>query len=130
MRKRVVQMLSMLAVALLLAAVPARAAKNIEVEFSYPQPAASFNLYMDGARVCSAQAGTVQKLSCKDLVIDYGVHLFTLTAVDAAGMETKHSPAYSWAYSPIQGDGPTMINLSVTLENGVVVPIGKVQVQQ
>jgi hypothetical protein len=56
--------------------------------------------------------------------------MFTMTAVAADGVESKHSPAYTWAYVHEPGDGPAMINLSVTLENGVVIPIGKIALQK
>jgi len=116
-------------VRLMLAAFPALAAKTLEVEFTYDCPATEYRLYMDGDQVCPATAGTEKKMSCENVEIAHGVHLFTMTAM-SDGVETKHSPPFTWTYSPIQHDGPVMINFSVTLENGSIVPIGKVQVQQ
>ena len=114
---------------LMLAVIPALAAKTLEVEFTYDRPATEYRLYVDGDQVCTATAGQEKKMSCANIEIAHGVHLFTMTAM-SDGVETKHSPPFTWTYSPIQHDGPVMINFSVTLENGSIVPIGKVQVQQ
>ncbi|MGV0961850.1 MAG: hypothetical protein ACOYB1_18650 [Limnohabitans sp.] len=128
--RKFARIVAIFAVLLVLSVIPVLAAKTLEVEFTYSEPAASFNVYMDGGKICSAQAGAEQKLSCKELAINYGVHMFTMTAVAADGVESKHSPAYTWAYVHEPGDGPVMINLSVTLENGTVLPIGKIALQQ
>lgn len=112
-------------------AMPAFAAdKKIEVVFEYPGQAKEFRLYMDGTKICSTTNGSARTMECSTVPIGYGVHLFTLTAIQLDGIETLHSPAYSWAYSPIQGDGPTMMEISVTLENGTVVPIGQIALKQ
>jgi hypothetical protein len=111
-----------------LAALPARAAKTLDVEFAFDYQATEYRLYMDGSQICTATAGAEKKISCPEMTIPYGVHLFTMTAM-TDGIESKHSTAYQWTYSPIQHDGPVMINFSVTLENGTVVPIGKVPVK-
>lgn len=102
-------------------------AKNIQVDFEYSQPAESFRLYMDGAVICTdVTAGT---MTCNDIAIDYGVHQFTMTAV-SGGIESLHSPAYLWSYSPVQGPGPAFINFNVTLEDGSVVPLGSVKLDK
>lgn len=119
-----------LLVVVLLLAVPALAAKNIEVAFDYSGEAESYNFYMDGKKLCSAPAGSEKKFSCNDLEIGYGVHIFTMTANKPGGIETMHSQAYTWAYAPEQGAGPSLINLSITMENGAVVPIGSITVQK
>lgn len=128
--RNVIKILALIVFPLLLAANQAVAAKTLEVEFAYSEPAASYNVYMDGSKLCSAPSGLVKKISCNDLVINYGVHLFTMTAVAADGVESKHGPAYTWSYVHEPGDGPVMLNLSITLESGVVIPIGKIAVQQ
>lgn len=103
----------------------AQAAKNIEVDFEYTGQAESFNLYMDGSVICTDVA--TGKMTCNDIAIDYGMHQFTMTAI-SGGLETLHSPAYMWSYSPVQGAGPTIINFNVTVEGGKVVPLGAVKI--
>jgi len=96
--------------------------KTLEVQFEYSTPAESFNLYMDGAKVCTTTEPNV--MTCTDVNIPYGVHLFTMTAV-VDSMETLHSPAYMWTYAPTPGPSPVFINLSVNGENVQLVPVNK-----
>lgn len=107
-------------------ALSAYANKGVTVKFEYSQPAEKFNLYMDGNIICTDTV--VGTMDCNDVVIEYGVHQFTMTAV-SNGLETLHSPPYVWSYSPIQGAGPTFLNFNITLEDGSVIPIGAVKIE-
>jgi len=101
-------------ISLLVSSTLAQAApKSIEVEFEYNTPAQAFNLYMDGQKICNTITPNV--MSCSDVEIPYGVHLFTMTAV-VDNVETIHSPAYVWSYAPAPGAPPVFINFSVTVD--------------
>ena len=98
--------------------------KKVEVQFSYDnRPVTEFRLYMDGTKICSSTDGQARTMDCPAVAIPYGVHLFTMTAVEPPGVETSHSPAYMWTYSPAQGSGPVFINFSITVD-GKVIPVG------
>jgi len=112
---------------LLLAATQCYAAKSISVDFSYEnRPVTEFRLYMDGQKICSSPDGASRSLTCPAVDVPYGVHLFTMTAVEPPGVETTHSPAYMWAYTPSQGSGPVFINFNITVD-GKVIPVGPVE---
>ena len=87
--------------------------KTIQVHFSYPTPAQAFNLYMDGKQICNTNTPDV--MNCTDVEIPYGVHMFTMTAV-VDNVETNHSPAYVWVFSPEQGKPPVVITFTVTVD--------------
>lgn len=89
--------------------------KQIKVDFSYEGNASEFRLYMDGTKICTTPDGQARSMDCPTVPIPYGVHIFTLTAIDG-GIETSHSSPYSWVYMPEQGDGPLFINFSVTVD--------------
>lgn len=109
---------------LLVATISHAAPKQIEVQFSYEdRPVTEFRLYMDGQKICSSTDSAARTLTCPTVEIPYGVHLFTMTAVEPPGVETTHSPAYQWTYSPTQGSGPVFINFSITVD-GKVIPVG------
>lgn len=98
-------------------------AKKIEVQFEYTGSATSYRLYMDGAKVCETAASTEKKMMCDNITINYGVHMFTMTAIESSGIESNHSPAYAWTYSPVNGAPPTFINFSITVD-GKTIPVG------
>jgi len=107
-------MKKILSILLVFAATSVHAAtKSIEVEFSYNTPAQAFNLYMNGQQICNSNTPDV--MSCTDIEIPYGVHLFTMTAV-VNGLETQHSPAYVWSYAPEPGPAPTFINFNISVD--------------
>jgi len=105
-------------------AISRAATSSIEVQFKYDTPAQAFNLYMDGQKICNTNTPNV--MSCTDIEIQYGVHLFTMTAV-VDGLETMHSPAYVWSHAPAPGDPPVFINFSVTVDgkNVQLAPVNK-----
>lgn len=114
-------------VALLLPAVALAADKSITVNFDYTGNASAYRLYMDGKQVCESQAGAEKSMHCVSVPIPYGVHLFTMTAIEE-GIETSHSPAYAWTYSPINTTPPTMINFTITVD-GQTQQVGPVPIQ-
>ena len=118
--------LLLIATILLVAATQTHAAKSISVDFSYDdRPVTEFRLYMDGTKICTSTDGAARTMDCPAVEIPYGVHLFTMTAVEPPGIETSHSNAYMWTYSPSQGSGPVFINFSITVD-GKVIPVGPV----
>jgi len=107
----------LLAVALVLTAINAQAAKSIIVEFSYEAPADSFTVYMDETPVCTATNDSSPSIVCEDLNMNYGVHLFTMTAT-YQGQESLHSPAYTFAYKPELPTPPATLEIKIII-NGV-----------
>lgn len=97
--------------------------KKIEVQFAYSGSATAYRLYMDGSKVCETLAAAEQKMMCDNIAIPYGVHMFTMTAIESSGIETNHSNAYAWTYAPINGAPPTFINFSIMVD-GKTIPVG------
>lgn len=97
--------------------------KKLEVTFEYTGQATAFRLYMDGQKVCETVAGAEQKMICENVAIPYGVHMFTMTAIEISGIESSHSAPYTWTYAPINGAPPTFINFSITVD-GKTIPVG------
>lgn len=123
-RNKRIQFLGLIGLLIFTASLSYAAPKQIEVEFSYDnRPVNEFRLYMDGKKICSTTNSTARTLSCPTVEIPYGVHLFTMTAVEPPDVETMHSPAYQWTYSPTQGSGPVFINFNITVD-GKVIPVG------
>lgn len=111
----------------LLPTVAIAADKSITVSFDYSGNASAYRLYMDGNQVCESQAGAEKTMQCASLSIPYGVHLFTMTAIDG-GVETNHSQAYAWTYSPANAAPPTMINFTITVD-GQAQQVGPVPIK-
>ncbi len=65
----------------------------IHVEWSYSGSAVAYNLYQDGAKVCT---GSVPGATSMDCTVTIGANpvTFTLTAVDASGVESPQSAPY------------------------------------
>jgi hypothetical protein len=99
-----------------------QAASSIVVDFTYPTKAASYNLYMDNVKVCNAPQGTTNQITCSGatVVVPYGTHNFTMTAMNASGVESNKSPVYPWTYSPDVTVAPVVVTLTVTVDGKVV----------
>lgn len=109
-----------------LAAMASASDRAVSVHFDYAGNATAYRLYMDGGKVCEAQAKVEKVMDCT-FSIPYGVHIFTMTAIEE-GIETVHSNAYAWTYSPTNTSPPTMINFTITVD-GQTQQVGPVPIQ-
>ncbi|MFW8600176.1 Ig-like domain-containing protein [Desulfobacterota bacterium M19] len=75
-----------------IAVLPA-GAHIIHVEWSYSGSAVSYNLYENGALVCTSQNPALMAMDC-DVFLEETPMVFNLTAVDAAGVESPQSAPY------------------------------------
>lgn len=104
-------------VLLILLPINALAEKTIAVDFSYPNNTAKeFRLYMDGKNICQTLGGTLRAMSCSAVEVQFGVHTFTMTAVEADSVETNHSPPYVWNYLATPGNPPLFLNFKITID--------------
>lgn len=76
---------------------------DLNVTWTYSGVASGFNLYADGKQICTVKDGTAKSMVCTtDLT--YGNHNFTLTAVNAEGVEGAPSAPFPLAYhAPLAG---------------------------
>ncbi len=78
----------------------AASAHDIHIEWSYTQPndgrvLAGYNLYMEGAKVCTSNNPTDSSIDCI-VQADDGTYDFTLTSFFTDNTETAHSTSYSF----------------------------------
>ncbi len=66
----------------------------IHVEWAYSGSAVSYNLYENGALVCTSKDPVLMSMDC-DIFIEDTPMIFNLTAVDAAGVESPQSAPYT-----------------------------------
>ncbi len=115
-------------------ALPA-AAHIINVQWSYSGSAVSYILYENGAQVCTSVDPTVLQMDC-DIFLEDTPMVFTLTAVDADGVESPQSAPYTLIppskdvngnYIPqidlqasvTTGDAPLAVNFDASASNDI-----------
>ncbi len=76
-----------------IAVLPA-GAHTIHVEWAYSGSAVSYNLYENGALVCTSQNPALMSMDC-DIFLEETPMIFNLSAVDADGVESPQSAPYT-----------------------------------
>ncbi len=71
----------------------------IHVEWAYSGSAVSYNLYENGALVCTSQNPALMSMDC-DIFLEETPMIFTLSAVDADGVESPQSAPYTLTPPP------------------------------
>ncbi len=80
----------------------------IHVEWSYSGSAVAYNLYQDGAKVCTSSVPSAISMDCT-VTIGTNPVTFTLTAVDASGVESPQSAPYLLTPPPIDAATGTFL---------------------
>jgi len=120
---------AILSLLIVLIAVPVMASE-IVVNFSYPEEATGYTLYMEGTEICKIQEAAQGEqdliMTCGDLSIEPGWHSFTMTAgIPERGGFSAHESRHSVAVShfvPYQAEcRPTVITIII---NGSEVTLG------
>lgn len=81
-----------------IAVLPAEA-HIIHVEWAYSGSAVSYNLYENGALVCTSQNPALMSMDC-DIFLEETPMIFNLSAVDADGVESPQSAPYTLTPPP------------------------------
>ncbi len=91
-RKSAIFLLCALALVLVLQVVVVQA-RTLHVEWSYSGSAVSYKLYENGAFICISNDPSNLHMDC-DVVLEDSPMVFTLSAVDASGVESPQSSPY------------------------------------
>jgi len=111
--KRII--LSILAV-LILSSVAQAKTRSVTVEWDYangPSDLAGFVMYKDGVKLSAFNNPTARTFT-GDLDMSDADACYTLTAIDAGGQESQHSPCYQ--YDPPPDDAPGNVRVTVVVE--------------